>query len=85
MPRAVDATCIAGALGQILEYAYYPVRPRRNRLAIVLDAEPTKSDRDWFLRLAEVGPTVELFWLKGKIVYSARLSDHPLAIHARQP
>jgi hypothetical protein len=72
------------ALGQILEYAFYPGRPRRERLAIVLDAEPSKSDTAWFRRLVEIGVTVELFWLIENDVYAEPVSDHPLAIHARQ-
>ena len=73
------------ALGQILDYAFYPGRTKRNCLAVVLDEEPTEADIDWFHSLADEVIPVELFWLKGKNVYCARVSDHPLATQARQP
>lgn len=66
------------ALGQILEYAFYPTRTNHDHLAIVLDAEPSSTDIQWFRRMHGKGITVEVFWLIGERVYSARVADHPL-------
>jgi hypothetical protein len=73
------------ALGQILEYAFYPGRRGHKCLAIVLDAQPTEAEIEWLRRLPSIGLTVELFWSKGEEFYSPRLSDQSLALHAREP
>jgi hypothetical protein len=70
------------ALGQILEYAFYPGRATQQYLAVVLDAAPTAADTAWFRSLAKAGLAIELFWLVRDRVSSARLTDHPLAIKA---
>jgi hypothetical protein len=74
------------SLGQIIEYGFYPGRDEPDQLGIVLDAEPTSADITLFRRLAGiVARPVELFWEKDGDFHSPRLTDHPLALHARLP
>jgi hypothetical protein len=72
------------ALGQILEYAYYPGRAPCDHLAIVLDTPPAQGDLAWFRRLFSSGLPIELYWLKGTEVYSAGITDQSLAQPKRQ-
>ncbi len=66
------------ALGQLLEYAYYPGRPNSKWHAVVLDAAPSETDIQWFTQLAKIQLPVELFWLVGEDVFTAKLTKHPL-------
>lgn len=66
------------ALGQLMEYAFYPGRGRPDALAVVLDTTPSKLDLEWFRSLTKANIAVELFWLVGEEVYSAKLTKHPL-------
>jgi len=70
------------ALGQVLEYAFYPGRTRCDHLAVVLDTAPATTDIEWFQQLKLSGIIVDLFWLIGEAIYSARVTAHPLATQA---
>ncbi|MFQ5729203.1 MAG: hypothetical protein ACE5GN_02440, partial [Waddliaceae bacterium] len=61
---------IREALGQLLEYAYYPGRQTSDCLGIVVDAEPDPSDIAWFRTLERKAVPIELYWLKGTSVFS---------------
>jgi hypothetical protein len=65
------------ALGQLIEYAFYPGRGRPDNLAVVLDTTPSPWDMEWFRRLSKANIAVELFWLVGEEVYSAKVTKHP--------
>jgi hypothetical protein len=67
------------AIGQVLEYAFYPGRTEPEHLAIVLDARPADTDIEWLRRLHGAGLKIEIFWLIGEHVYSAGLGVHPLS------
>jgi hypothetical protein len=71
------------ALGQILEYAFFPGRPRRDHLAVVLDRKPTADAIGWIRRLRRKCLTVEVFVVHKKAIYAARISKQPLAKVAR--
>jgi hypothetical protein len=73
------------ALGQILEYGFYPGRMEPDFLAIVLDAAPSETDLAWVKGLAKMGVFVELFWLIGEELRCAELTKHPLASRASAP
>ncbi len=73
------------ALGQVLEYAFYPGRPEPDCVGIVLDAVPSDTDLGWFQRLVKGGIAIELFWLVGEELRSAKLTDHPLAQGLTRP
>lgn len=70
---------IREAIGQILEYSYFPGRRLPSVSAVVLDAEPGCDEVAWCKALNASGVKIELFWLKGEYVYSAGVGDHPLA------
>ncbi len=54
---------IREALGQLLEYNYYPGRKRVDRWVIVLDDMPTRDDVEYLCALkAKVGLPVSLGW-----------------------
>lgn len=74
---------IREALGQLLEYGYYPGRAIPDFLAVVLDTVPAEIDIEWCKNLAAKGVRIELFWLKGKELFSAKLTSNPLAKLAR--
>lgn len=67
------------ALGQALDYAFYPGRIRPGYLAIVIDEEPNVDDIKWFRNLQQVVSDIEVFWLANNNVYSAHVSRQPLA------
>ena len=71
------------AVGQILEYSFYPGRNRRNYLAIVLDAEPSQTEIEWISTLNKSAPPIELLWLIGTSVRSASLTESPICQLAR--
>ena len=71
------------AMGQLLEYAYYPGRVVPQHLAIVLDAAPSSEEVNWIRHLNAVMPKIELFWLVGKSVRTAALTHHPIGDIAR--
>jgi hypothetical protein len=71
------------ALGQVLEYGFFPRRARSDALAIVLDKPPSADDVRWFGNLRQVGIAVELFWLVAGEVLCGRITNHPLAPRAR--
>lgn len=67
------------AVGQLLEYAYYPGRRRPKHIAIVLDAEPSVEEIEWMRTLNSLMPPIEVFWLVGKGVRTAKLTNNPVA------
>jgi len=69
---------IREAIGQVLEYSYFPGRTIPNHLAIVLDARPSKREVTWCKTLASHGLPIELFWMQGEKVYCAGVAKHPL-------
>jgi hypothetical protein len=73
------------ALGQVLEYGFYPGRSNRDRFAVVLDAAPSPADIEWFRCLGKIGIAVELFWLLGESVYTAKATDALLGSKALVP
>lgn len=70
------------ALGQALEYSYYPGRFRPDHLAILLDAAPSADDIAWIHHLASDGITIGLFWLVDNHVQAASVPRNPLARRA---
>jgi len=72
------------AIGQLLEYRYYPGRSSADHLGIVLDAEPSEDDRAWLAMLKTASIVIELYWLKGDSVFSARVTGQSLAAMASQ-
>jgi hypothetical protein len=66
------------ALGQVLEYSYYPSRPSSNYMAIVLDQRPSESDISWFSALGKLPLPVEIFYFVGEQLLSAQLTANPL-------
>ncbi|MFA5171761.1 MAG: hypothetical protein WC426_09345 [Sulfuriferula sp.] len=73
---------IRDALGQILEYSYFPGRKQPSFSAVVLDTEPTDDEITWCKAMVADSIQIELFWLKGEEVYSASITTHPLAVSA---
>lgn len=56
------------ALGQLLDYAYYPGRQRIDRLGIVIEHQPSKADTDWISSLTEAfGMTLDVFCLRNGV------------------
>lgn len=70
------------AVGQILDYSFFPGRTVRSFSAIVLDAAPNEYEIAWLKTLAENGISIEMFWLKGDSVFSSRITKNPLAAYA---
>jgi hypothetical protein len=77
--RAKSRHALREAIGQILEYRYYPGRPAADHLGIVLDSEPSENDRAWLATLNAASTVIELYWLKGDSVFSARVAGQSLA------
>lgn len=73
---------IRDAIGQILEYIYFPGRKQPSFSAVVLDTEPTEDEMAWCKAMLADGIQIELFWLKGEEVYSANITTHPLSSSA---
>ncbi len=70
---------IRDAIGQILEYSYFPERVKPTFSAVVLDTEPADDEIAWCKAMLVDNIKIELFWLKGEEVYSANLTTHPLS------
>lgn len=70
------------AVGQVLEYNFFPGRNPYSHSGIVIDIPPSQSEIDWIRRLREQGFSMEVFWLKGEQVYSARLGKSGLSERA---
>ncbi len=75
---------IREALGQALEYGYYPGRTPPKYLAIVLDTVPSADDKAWVRRLNAAQIEMDLFWVINGVIFSARLTKNPLAERASQ-
>lgn len=73
---------IRDAIGQILEYSYFPGRVKPAFSAVVLDTEPADDEIAWCKAMQADNIKIELFWLKGEEVYSANLITHPLSCFA---
>jgi hypothetical protein len=71
------------AIGQLLEYRFYPGRPAVDHLGIVLDAEPSAYDIAWHAALQQASVPIELYWLKGDSVFSARITKQAIAERAK--
>jgi hypothetical protein len=71
------------ALGQILDYAFYPHHRRVDRLAIVLDYAPSQLDLAWIRSLIGIGLKLDVFWFRGETCISAGLNNSPLDKIAR--
>ncbi|MCF2138279.1 MAG: hypothetical protein K9W43_13690 [Candidatus Thorarchaeota archaeon] len=52
---------IRAALGQILEYNFYPGRVPKNHWILLLNREPNKADQSWVDKL-EIGVPLSLCW-----------------------
>lgn len=70
---------IRDAIGQVLEYSHFPGRKKPYLSAIVLDTQPSRDEIEWCKTLVAGGLPIELFWLKGEDVYSAKIASHPLS------
>ncbi|MFC1806313.1 hypothetical protein ACFL09_04960 [Planctomycetota bacterium] len=66
------------ALGQLLEYSYYPGRHRPYAMGIVLDATPSSDDIEWLSALCQAGLRVELYWTVGDAVKTADVTGQAL-------
>lgn len=73
---------IRDAIGQILEYSYFPGRQQPSFSAIVLDTEPSDIEITWCKKMIVGGIEIELFWLKGMNVYSANITTNPISLAA---
>lgn len=78
MASQTPRLALRDAIGQILEYSFYPGRTRKNYLAIVLDAEPSQTEIEWISTLNQFAPPIELLWLVGRSLRSASLTKSPL-------
>lgn len=70
------------ALGQLLEYSYYPGREITKFRGIVIDIPPSTEDIGWFSEMNNRGVQVEIFYVKGEAVYSPRITNNRLAHEA---
>jgi hypothetical protein len=66
------------ALGQLLDYAFYPGHQRVERLAVVLEYAPSQLDVDWVRSLSDVGLKLDVFWFLGQTLHSAGSTNSPL-------
>lgn len=80
--RSSTRHALREALGQLLEYSFFPGRPPADHICVVLDATPTSADLEWFRTINQKLFPVELFWLKGETVHSAGVTNSPLADRA---
>jgi len=64
---------IRDALGQLLEYNYYPDRKTFNYLSIVLNRKPSKVEIEWCKTLNRIGIHFELFWQDCNVFECAKL------------
>jgi hypothetical protein len=53
------------ALGQLLDYSYYPGREAVDAQVIVIDQPPTEGDRLWMRALNHAGMRIDLVWWNG--------------------
>ena len=75
----IPRLALRDAIGQILEYRFYPGRSPKHHLAIVLDAEPGLVEIEWMAALNKSAIAIELFWLVGNSLRSASLTGSPLS------
>lgn len=68
---------IREALGQLLEYNYYPHRSKFDYLNIVLNRKPSDLEIDWCKKLNQEVIKFELFWHSNNIFECANLSQNP--------
>lgn len=66
---------IREALGQLLEYNYYPNRKKFNCLNIVLNRKPSELEIEWCKNLNKIGMQFELFWQNCNIFECAKLQN----------
>lgn len=66
---------IREALGQLLEYNYYPNRKKFNYLNIVLNRKPSEAEIEWCKNLNRIGIQFELFWQNCNLFESAKLHN----------
>ncbi|MGL6006115.1 hypothetical protein [Aeromonas sobria] len=71
------------AIGQLLEYSYYPGRIEQTHLVIVVDEKPSNTDIEWLRNLNHAGLSIDLFWLMGTDVYSSQITSSPIARKAK--
>ena len=64
---------IREALGQLLEYNYYPNREKYDYLNIVLNRRPSEHEIAWCKKLNKAGFDFELFWQDCSIFECAKL------------
>lgn len=62
------------ALGQLLEYNYYPSRKKFDYLNIVLNRKPSEMEIKWCENLNKIGVRFELFWQNCNVFECAGLS-----------
>lgn len=74
---------IREALGQLLQYAYYPGSDKVDRLGIVVDISPNAEDLQWFKNLKSKKIEVELFFIKGELLYSPRITGSSVSKMAK--
>lgn len=70
------------AIGQILEYSHFPGRKKPKFAAVVLDVEPSPDEIAWCKALNVAGLPFDLYWLKGEIIYSAKISANHISTSA---
>lgn len=70
------------AIGQILEYSHFPGRKNPKFAAVVLDMEPSPDEIAWCKALNVAGLPMDLYWLKGEIIYSAKISANHISASA---
>ncbi|TQR72330.1 hypothetical protein [Acinetobacter sp. RF14B] len=66
---------IREALGQLLEYNYYPNRKKFNYLNIVLNRKPSDLEIEWCKKINKMGVRFELFWQNFNIFECAELRN----------
>ncbi len=77
---AMTKYAIRNAIGQILEYSYFPGRTKPDFSAIVLDKAPPETVIEWLQCIHKVGITVEVFWADGSTINTAGVANHPLSV-----
>lgn len=68
---------IREALGQLLEYNYYPYRNKFDYLNIVLNRQPSDLEVDWCKKLNKDVMIFELFWQNGNTFECGNLTNNP--------
>lgn len=83
--RGTAKMALREALGQVLDYRFYPGQDKQDFLAIVVNQSPVDKDLYWLNNISQQGLVIDCFWLKGNGLFqSTAVSNSALTLKASQ-